>query len=484
VRLTKSILIEIDALARRFYLWLFYGAVVLGFLFPSAGAMLGKLDFFETSIIGIPLQLNFVTLMLATMLLAGAARCSVADFQSLLFNPRLIFVSALFILGLSPVIAIAITKALELLIPGDLSKQIGIGIMLIAAAPVTMTSAYWLNLVRGNISFATAMVTISSLLAPLSMPFILRLGIGVDATEGLPSPMDTVGLLFTSIWGPITLVMVLRRFAPKLVEATRPLLSILSTLAVLSIFYVIISTSQPIIMKQLTPWLAVLIFLTVILYSVANFALSNLFGKAFKVGRRDRITLMYMTAMRSNGTAMAVGMASIAHKYPLAVLPAAFAVFHHVVAKFVNKVLVKTATQQAKNYDRQIVSRLLVDYQIQPLEILGLILWPEEARINTTWNRANVQDISVDGIKTLSTESVPEGSVVMLRIHHSRLVFPIEVKATRLWEHQVVEGEQIFLGGLQFVNLSGEMKELLQKFLDDPIIKIEKLKKRPLAIGA
>jgi predicted Na+-dependent transporter len=75
--------------------------------------------------------------------------------------------------------------------------------------------------------------------------------------------------------------------------------------------------------------------LIVLAVNLANFFLGSFFGRVAGLAREHQVTCEFSSGMRSNGTALVVGLASFP-SVPLVTVPAAiYIVFQHLLASFV-----------------------------------------------------------------------------------------------------------------------------------------------------
>jgi len=110
----------------------------------------------------------FLPLALAFIMFSLGLSLRVADFRLVIGEWRALGVGLVAQVFLLPLVALAIGLGL------GLSEAMLLGLMILAASPGGVSSAFLTHLARGNTALSLVMTTISSLLALLTLPFLIN----------------------------------------------------------------------------------------------------------------------------------------------------------------------------------------------------------------------------------------------------------------------------------------------------------------------
>jgi len=122
----------------------------------------------------------FLPLALAFIMFSLGLSLRVADFRAVLGDWRALGVGLVAQVFLLPLVALAIGLGL------GLSPTMLLGLVILAACPGGVSSAFLTHLARGNTALSLVMTTISSLLAALTLPLVINL-LMLWQTGGLPA---------------------------------------------------------------------------------------------------------------------------------------------------------------------------------------------------------------------------------------------------------------------------------------------------------
>ncbi|WP_028995276.1 bile acid:sodium symporter family protein [Azonexus hydrophilus] len=111
----------------------------------------------------------FLPLALAFIMFSLGLSLRVADFRAVLGDWRALGVGLVAQVFLLPLVALAIGLGL------GLSPTMLLGLVILAACPGGVSSAFLTHLARGNTALSLVMTTISSLLAALTLPLVINL---------------------------------------------------------------------------------------------------------------------------------------------------------------------------------------------------------------------------------------------------------------------------------------------------------------------
>ena len=151
------------------------------------------------------------------LMLALGMELHVADFTRLLQYRSAVLLGISGQILLLPLAALLLTQVLPL------TSAVAVGLMLLAACPGGATSNMFTRYAKGDVALSVSLTAVSSMLAPVSVPFIIGLGLYLtlgETTVIQVSALEMVLTLLTTTAAPVLLGMTALRFAP---EPTRQL---------------------------------------------------------------------------------------------------------------------------------------------------------------------------------------------------------------------------------------------------------------------
>jgi len=167
-------------------------AVILGIAFPQV---------FE------PLN-EYSTQLLILVFFFSSLRLSFKEIYSYAKDWRMIALTSLYMLIVLP---------FAFFLPASFfSQEWAVALLILGAVPTGMTIALMAEFFGGKTSLALVITTMTSLIAPFTIPLVTKIAIGREV------PIDAIRMfwsLFLTIVAPFILAMLVKRAAPKRVEA-------------------------------------------------------------------------------------------------------------------------------------------------------------------------------------------------------------------------------------------------------------------------
>lgn len=180
--------------------------------------------------------LGFVSLTIFTLMLTIGVNHSFEQLTSLWHRRAVLLRALLAVLVLVPAVVFA------LLLVFDLSLEVATGLALLAAAPGAPLTTQRSQMVTADIDYITSLQLILALLAILVTPLILGAFYAVfELTTERVSPGHVAWQVGRITFLPVIVGLILRRFAPKLVEVIgKPLTMLANVLFLLLVVALII----------------------------------------------------------------------------------------------------------------------------------------------------------------------------------------------------------------------------------------------------
>lgn len=288
-------------LSKYFVVWVIAGAG-LAFIYPNAF---------------VPI-LDYVSILLGIIMLGMGLTLQPADFQRLLERPVDVGIGAMTQWLVMPLAAYGIYLAF------DLPDAIGVGLILVGAAPGGTASNVMTYLGRGDVALSVAITTVTTLAAPLVMPAwtLLILGEAIDVTfmEMLRSIVQIV--IIPVVLG-FSIRYVLDQYAPKAAEVGTDVFPVISVIAIVAIVAAVVGANIKNILTAGT-----LVLAAVVLHNGIGLGAGYGVGRAFGMSE-DRVrTIAFEVGLQNSG--LAVALATALFEPAAALIPALFSVWHNV----------------------------------------------------------------------------------------------------------------------------------------------------------
>jgi len=262
--------------------------------------------------------LNYVTPLLGLIMLGMGLTLQPADFKRLIERPVDVGIGAVTQWLVMPLAAYGLYLLL------DLPDAIGVGLVLVGAAPGGTASNVMTYLGRGDVALSVAITTLTTLAAPIVMPAwtLFILGEGIDVT---------FAQMFTSIVQivivPVVLGFAIRylldRKAPRAAEVGVDVFPVVSVVAIVAIVAGVVGANVENILTA-----GIFVLLAVVVHNAVGL------GAGFGVGRaagmsEDRVrTCTFEVGLQNSG--LAVALATSLFSPAAALIPALFSVWHNV----------------------------------------------------------------------------------------------------------------------------------------------------------
>jgi BASS family bile acid:Na+ symporter len=198
----------------------------------------------EFNIDAIVTNLTFLTVIM--IMLSTGLKLSFTQVTSLSREPKLLGRSLISVDLLVPVVAILLLILLSGLVP----QEVGIGILLLAAAPGAPLALKLVEKAKGNISYAVSLMTIVAILAVITFPVVAILTLPGDVQI---NPLQIITVIALNQLIPLGAGLAARHFWPTLADdIVGPVTKISNILFPLLIVLVIVADFDTILSLGLT----------------------------------------------------------------------------------------------------------------------------------------------------------------------------------------------------------------------------------------
>ncbi len=253
----------------------------------------------------LPLALAFIMFSLGLGL-------TLDDFARVARKPKDFIVGALSQIVLLPVVAFALVSV------WSLPPELGLGVMIIAAAPGGVTSNILTAFARGDVALSISLTAVISLLSVVTIPIVVVFAYAqlVGGEAGDVSVTRTAISVFVIVTVPVVLGLALRRFAEGFSIRFEPFARQVSAL----LFVLVLAGAIFQERSNIVEYFAQAGLITLVL-NLLMMVLAYLVARAFASGVKQRIAISIECGLQ-NGT-LAIAVATLLFGGGLATVPAA-----------------------------------------------------------------------------------------------------------------------------------------------------------------
>jgi predicted Na+-dependent transporter len=327
-------LLTINGFIRKHFVHLITLIALLGFLTPGVSHSVRS----HKAVYG---QLDASGFSLFLMMLSAAIQCGFGAFRGIVRRPKPLLVALGQYFVVLPLSCWMLGRLCIPLLGRELGEPIQIGLDLVILMPVAATASIWVRDAKGDIELLVSLVVITMSLGTLTAPIYLYYMNGLTANSIVIPPVLILRQLLLGVLVPLVVGMSLNKLLRPHLAKIQPYFTFMGSTGLFMAVYLNVGTASPLLrhMPLAKIGWAVAIVLAV---NVVNFTLGSTVGRLFGLKRSHQVTNEFSAGMRSNGTALVVGLASFPHA-PLVTVPAAiYIIFQHLVAGVVK------ARQQAR----------------------------------------------------------------------------------------------------------------------------------------
>jgi len=276
-------------------------------------------------------QIDASGVSLFLMMLSAAIQCGFGAFRGVVTRPRPLVACLAQFFVILPACCWVLGRLCVPLLGRGLGEPIQIGLALVILMPVAATAAIWVRDTHGDIELLVSLVVITmgigTLTAPLYLYYMSDLG---GSTIVIPRAMILKQLMI-GVLVPLIIGMTLNRLLRARLPRVQPYFTMMGNIGLFMAVYLNVGTASPLI-RQLSIAQILGAVLIVLAVNVVNFSVGALVGRVLHLKRDQRVTCEFSSGMRSNGTALVVGLASFPGS-PLVTVPAAiYIIFQHLLA--------------------------------------------------------------------------------------------------------------------------------------------------------
>jgi BASS family bile acid:Na+ symporter len=322
-----SKLLVVNAFVRKHFVHLISATALIAFLLPgvSTSVRSHRLLWGQIDASGVSLFL---------MMLSAAIQCGFSAFRAVIARPKPLLVCLAQFFVVLPFSCWLLGQLCIPLLGRSLGEPIQIGLDLVMLMPVAATATIWVRDTKGDIELLVSLVVITMSLGTLIAPLYLYYMSGLTANSIVIPRLLILRQLAIGVLLPLVIGIVLNRVLRKHLQRIQPYFTFAGSVGLFLAVFLNVGTASP-LLRQLPAQQIALAILIVLVVNLANFFLGSAIGRLAGLKRDHQVTCEFSSGMRSNGTALVVGLASFPHS-PLVTVPAAiYIIFQHLIAGIV-----------------------------------------------------------------------------------------------------------------------------------------------------
>jgi predicted Na+-dependent transporter len=317
-----SRLASFNVYVRQHFVHLISIVAVLSFLVPGASRVMRRPHLGELDASGAALFL---------MMLSAAIQCSVRALRGVFARPRPLLICLAQYFAVLPLSCWLLGHLCTPLLGRSLGEPIQIGLYLVILMPVAATASIWVRDTKGDIELLVSLVVITMSIGTLSAPAYLYFMSGLTANSIVIPPMLILRHLVIGVLVPLVVGIALNSILRSRLARVQPYFSFFGNLGLFLAVFLNVGVASP-LLRALTLRQVACAILIVLVVNLANFFLGGAVGRLAGLRRGHQVTCEFSSGMRSNGTALVIGLASFPGE-PLVTIPAAiYIIFQHLIA--------------------------------------------------------------------------------------------------------------------------------------------------------
>ena len=261
---------------------------------------------------------DYISILLGIIMLGMGLTLTPADFKRIIERPRDVLIGSAAQWVIMPAAAYLLVVVL------GLPWEIGVGLILVGAAPGGTASNVMTYLGRGDVALSVTITSVTTLAAPLVMPAWVVLLAGEQITVTFAEMAEEIVLIvLIPVIAGLTLRYLLDQYAPTAAKAGLSIFPAISVAAIVAIVAAVVGLNVENILTA-----SAVVFLAVILHNGVGLGSGYGIGRLTGMAEDRSRACAFEVGMQNSGLAVAL---AVAFFDPIAALsPALFSVWHNV----------------------------------------------------------------------------------------------------------------------------------------------------------
>ena len=261
---------------------------------------------------------DYITPLLGIIMLGMGLTLTPADFKRIVERPRDVLIGAAAQWLVMPTLAYALVLVL------GLPWEVGVGLILVGAAPGGTASNVMTYLGRGDVALSVTITTVTTIAAPLVMPAWVVVLAGEQISVTFAQMAETIVLIvLVPVVAGLVLRLLLDRYSPTAAKVGLSVFPAISVVAIVAIVAAVVGLNVEDILTA-----SALVVTAVVLHNGLGLGAGYGVGKLTGMAEDRARACAFEVGLQNSGLAVAL---AVAFFDPIAALiPALFSVWHNV----------------------------------------------------------------------------------------------------------------------------------------------------------
>jgi BASS family bile acid:Na+ symporter len=279
-------------------------------------------------------QLDASGVALFFMMLSASIQCGFGAFRAVVARPRPLLLCLAQFFVILPLSCWLLGQVCVPLLGPELGEPIQIGLDLVILMPVAATSAIWVRDTKGDVQLLVSLVVITMSVGTMLAPTYLAFMAGLTANSIVIPRLVILRQLLVGVVLPLIIGVSLNHLIRSHLPRVRPYFAFMGNVGLFMAVFLNVGVASP-LLRHLSLEKIAFAVLIILGVNIVNFLLGSVVGRLAGLSRDHQVTCEFSSGMRSNGTALVVGMASFPTA-PLVTVPAAiYIIVQHLIAAIV-----------------------------------------------------------------------------------------------------------------------------------------------------
>lgn len=289
--------------------------------------------FFWPSVTGV-VRVSWVTPLLGCVMFGMGLTMEFGEFRAVFTRPKELLTGFLCQVTIMPGLAVALSRVF------GLPPELALGVVLVGCCPGGTSSNVITYLSHGDVPLSVGMTCVSTLLAPVMTPLLVKLCIGAVV------PVDFWGMFMSIaevIIAPICLGLIFKKFLPAAAHAVASYLPAFSTLAITLIVVAVVSANASRLHEC-----GLMVACVVVVHNLLGYALGFGVAKLLRMPPRKATAVSVEVGMQNSGLACSLASSQFAAMAMASVPGAVFSVWHNISGALIARLFARKNAALAK----------------------------------------------------------------------------------------------------------------------------------------
>ncbi|CAN7588546.1 bile acid:sodium symporter family protein [Pseudomonas solani] len=261
-----------------------------------------------------PLVTVFLPLALGIIMLGLGLSLTLADFARVVKFPKPVLIGLGCQILLLPLACFLLAKGFQL------EAALAVGMMLLAASPGGTSANLYSHLAHGDVALNITLTAVNSVIAILTMPFIVNLSLAhfMTGDQAIPLQFAKVVQVFAIVLGPVAIGMFLRSRFPGFAARMETPVKIISALFLLLIIVLAVAKDWRTFVDY-----APVVGLAALAFNLISLAVGYFVPRLCRLSQRQAVAIGMEIGIHNGTLAIALALSPMLLNNPTMAIPAA-----------------------------------------------------------------------------------------------------------------------------------------------------------------